>query len=151
MQGIGKPVVVLDFGAQYSKLIARRVREANVYSLIVPYNISADELRAMEPEGIILSGGPSSVHAEGSPKPDAAIFEMGLPILGICYGAQLLADMLGGRVEPADEREYGIAHLEHQDTTGFLDGIAGLSASVMGAYYVFVKYASLRERWEVRA
>ncbi len=123
MEQIARPIVVLDFGAQYSKLIARRVREANVYSLIVPYTISADELKAMDPVGIIFSGGPSSVHNEGAPKPDPALFQLGLPILGICYGVQLFADMLGGCVEHAEEREYGIAHLTHQDTTGFLSGV----------------------------
>ncbi len=123
MQGVGKPVVVLDFGAQYSKLIARRVREANVYSLILPYSISAEDLKAHDPSGIIFSGGPASVHAAGAPKPDPAIFELGVPILGICYGVQLLADMLGGKVEAANEREYGIAHLTHDDPTGFLADI----------------------------
>jgi len=123
MQGVGRPVVVLDFGAQYSKLIARRIREANVYSLILPYNIPMGELMACEPAGIIFSGGPASVHAPGAPKPDPAVFDLGVPILGICYGVQLLADMLGGKVEAADEREYGIAHLTHDDPTGFLADI----------------------------
>ena len=123
MQNAHRPVVVLDFGAQYSKLIARRVREANVYSLIVPFNISADELKAMDPAAIIFSGGPSSVHATGSPMPDMGIFDLGLPILGICYGVQLFAHLLGGKVERATEREYGLAHLSHVDTTGFFDGV----------------------------
>lgn len=123
MQGVGKTIVVLDFGAQYSKLIARRIREANVYSVILPFSVSMEELKAHNPAGIIFSGGPASVHAEGAPKPDAAVFELGVPILGICYGVQLLADMLGGKVEAADEREYGIAHLTHHDPTGFLADI----------------------------
>lgn len=113
MQGIRNPIVVLDFGAQYSKLIARRVRELNVYSVIAPYNLSADKLREMKPAGIIMSGGPASVHQENSPKPDPEIFTLGVPILGICYGTQLFAYMLGGDVARADVREYGIAHLEH--------------------------------------
>jgi GMP synthase (glutamine-hydrolysing) len=120
MQGVGKTIVVLDFGAQYSKLIARRVREANVYSVILPFTVSAEELKSHDPAGIIFSGGPASVHAEGAPKPDSALFDLGVPILGICYGVQLLADLLGGKVEAADEREYGIAHLTHDDPTGFL-------------------------------
>jgi len=120
---MGRPVVVLDFGAQYSKLIARRVREANVYSLIVPYNAPLDDLRALNPAGIIFSGGPASVHAPGAPMPDPGVFDMGIPILGICYGVQLFAHMLGGKVERSDRREYGIAHLENSDTSGFLDGI----------------------------
>ena len=123
MEHTGKTIVVLDFGAQYSKLIARRVREAKVYSLIVPYNTPMDKLAAMKPAGIIFSGGPSSVHQEGSPKPDPRVFEMGVPILGICYGVQLFADMLGGKVERAPEREYGIAHLEHEDATGIFAGV----------------------------
>lgn len=123
MQGIEKPIIVLDFGAQYSKLIARRVREASVFSLIMPFNVTIDELKKLNPAGIIFSGGPSSVHAEGSPIPCADIFELGIPILGICYGVQLQAHMLGGKVESTSKREYGIAHLEHNDTTGFLDGI----------------------------
>lgn len=117
------PIIVLDFGAQYSKLIARRVREAKVFSLILPYTATAEELKSYDPAGIIFSGGPESVHAEGSPIPDAGIYDLGVPILGICYGAQLFAHMLGGKVEPTDKREYGIAHLEHTDGTGFLDGV----------------------------
>lgn len=97
MEGIGRPIIVLDFGAQYSKLIARRVREAKVYSLILPYNATVDQIRQHNPAGIIFSGGPASVHVAGAPKPDPAVFELGLPILGICYGVQLFADMLGGR------------------------------------------------------
>jgi len=124
MQGIRKPIVVLDFGAQYSKLIARRVRELNVYSTIVRYNITATELRDMMPAGVIMSGGPASVHQEGSPKPDPGIFDLGIPVLGICYGTQLFAHMLGGKVTRADRREYGIAHLEQNDTTGLLAGMS---------------------------
>ena len=123
MQGIGRPIVVLDFGAQYSKLIARRVRETNVFSLIVPYSVPLEDLEALDPAGIIFSGGPASVHAPGAPQPDPAVFKLGVPILGICYGVQLFAHMLGGKVERSDRREYGIANLEHQDGTGFLDGV----------------------------
>ena len=123
MQGKSNLVVVLDFGAQYSKLIARRVREANVFSLILPYNATAAQIKALNPAGIIFSGGPSSVHAEGSPLPDPEVFQIGIPILGICYGVQLFAHMLGGKVERSERREYGIAHLEHGDTTGFFDGV----------------------------
>ncbi|MDQ1257060.1 MAG: hypothetical protein QG656_1661 [Candidatus Hydrogenedentes bacterium] len=123
MQGSKRPIVVLDFGAQYSKLIARRVRAANVFSLIVPYDYPLDKLRALDPAGIIFSGGPASVHAVGSPMPDPEVYNLGVPILGICYGVQLFAHMLGGKVERSDRREYGIAHLEHNDNTGFLDGV----------------------------
>lgn len=123
IQSHERPIIVLDFGAQYSKLIARRIREAQVFSLIEPYNTPIDKLRAHRPAGIIFSGGPMSVHVDGAPKPDPEVFNLGVPILGICYGTQLFADMLGGKVERAQKREYGIAHLEHNDTTGFLAGI----------------------------
>jgi GMP synthase (glutamine-hydrolysing) len=122
-----RPVVVLDFGAQYSKLIARRVREANVFSLIEPFNVDVEKLRAMNPAGIIFSGGPASVHAEGAPLADPAVFDLGVPILGICYGCQLMAQHFGGKVERATKREYGIAHLELFDGTGFLDGIDAMT------------------------
>ncbi len=111
MEAERNPVVVLDFGAQYSKLIARRVRESRVFSLILPYNTPLEELRALEPGAIIFSGGPASVHAEGAPMPEPGVFGLGVPILGICYGVQLFAHMLGGRVRRSDKREYGIAHL----------------------------------------
>ena len=123
MDNTGRPIVVLDFGAQYSKLIARRVREAKVFSLIEPYNVPTAKLRALNPAGIIFSGGPASVHAPGAPLPDPEVFKLGVPILGICYGVQLMAQMLGGKVERASEREYGIAWLEHGDGTGLLDGV----------------------------
>ncbi len=114
------PVVVLDFGAQYSKLIARRVRDAGIFSLILPYNVSAEEVKAMEPSGIIFSGGPASVHADEAPLCDQALFDLDIPILGICYGAQLMAQQLGGTVERATKREYGIAHLDHTDGSRLL-------------------------------
>ena len=111
MEAEQHPVVVLDFGAQYSKLIARRVRESRVFSLIVPYDTPLDALRRLEHGAIIFSGGPASVHAPGAPMPDPGVFELGVPILGICYGVQLFAHMLGGKVRRSDKREYGIAHL----------------------------------------
>jgi GMP synthase (glutamine-hydrolysing) len=102
-----KPVLVVDFGAQYAQLIARRVREANVYSEIVPHTITADEIRAMDPAGIVLSGGPSSVYEEGAPALDPGILELGVPVMGICYGFQIMAQQLGGEVAPTGGREYG--------------------------------------------
>ncbi|MGA1532444.1 MAG: glutamine-hydrolyzing GMP synthase [Aquiluna sp.] len=107
-----KPVLVVDFGAQYAQLIARRVREANVYSEIVPHNISADEVAEKAPAAIILSGGPSSVYEENSPSLDAKILELGIPVLGICYGFQVLAQALGGRVDKTGKREYGATDLK---------------------------------------
>jgi len=94
-----QPVLVVDFGAQYAQLIARRVREANVYSEIVPHTISADEVAAKNPVGIVLSGGPSSVYEAGSPTLDPAILQLGIPTLGICYGFQVMAQQLGGEVK----------------------------------------------------
>ena len=106
-------VLVVDFGAQYSQLIARRVREANVYSEIVPHTVSAAEVAARKPAAIILSGGPKSVHVEGAPELDPGVFELGVPILGICYGSQLIAQQLGGTVARGGSGEYGrtVMHL----------------------------------------
>ena len=101
------PVLVVDFGAQYAQLIARRVREANVYSEIVPHTMSVADMLAKEPAAIILSGGPSSVYEEGAPSVDPAIFEVGVPVLGICYGFQTMAHALGGTVGRTGTREYG--------------------------------------------
>ena len=104
-------VPVLDFGSQYTQLIARRVREKGVFSELVRPDISADELRKLKAKGLILSGGPSSVYEPGAPKCDPKIFDLGIPILGICYGMQLGAQVLGGQVKPAKAREYGRAKL----------------------------------------
>src|SRR5437016_2924511 len=102
-----RPVLVLDFGAQYAQLIARRVREAHVYSEIVPFDEPLDAIAARRPAGLILSGGPASVYAEGAPLTDPTLFELGIPILGICYGHQVLAKELGGTVERTGTREFG--------------------------------------------
>ena len=99
-------VLVVDFGAQYAQLIARRVREANVYSEIVPHDVTAAEIAAKSPAGIIFSGGPASVHIDGAPSIDPGVYDLGVPILGICYGAQLLARDLGGEVSRTDRGEY---------------------------------------------
>jgi GMP synthase (glutamine-hydrolysing) len=105
-------VVVLDFGSQYSHLIARRVRELGVYSELLPCQVPLERLRALRPRGIILSGGPDSVDSEGAPRLDPALFALGIPVLGICYGMQLMAYLLKGRVERAPEREFGPSELE---------------------------------------
>jgi GMP synthase (glutamine-hydrolysing) len=102
-----RPVLVVDFGAQYAQLIARRVREANVYSQIVPHTITADEVAKLNPSGIVLSGGPSSVYEAGSPSLDPGILKLGVPTLGICYGFQVMAQQLGGEVANTGLREYG--------------------------------------------
>jgi GMP synthase (glutamine-hydrolysing) len=121
-------VLVLDFGSQYAQLIARRVREARVYSELVPGNISAEEIRRRAPRGLIFSGGPASVYEQGAPHPDPAIYDLGLPILGICYGMQLLAHDLGGVVEPASRREYGAAQLDIDEPAGIFEGIPSETA-----------------------
>lgn len=105
-------VVVLDFGGQYNQLIARRIRDLGVYSELLPYNVSLDRLKALAPKGIVFSGGPSSVYAEGAPHVDPAIYDLGIPVLGICYGMQLMAFQLNGKVERAAKREYGKADVE---------------------------------------
>ncbi|MCK4324941.1 MAG: gamma-glutamyl-gamma-aminobutyrate hydrolase family protein, partial [Armatimonadetes bacterium] len=105
-------VLVVDFGAQYVQLIVRRVREQHVYSEMRPAATPVEELVAEQPKGIILSGGPSSVYAEGAPRIDPKIFEAGIPILGICYGHQLMAHLLGGEVVPGSQREYGHTGVE---------------------------------------
>ncbi|MGI6110010.1 MAG: glutamine-hydrolyzing GMP synthase [Eubacteriaceae bacterium] len=105
-------IVIVDFGAQYNQLIARRVRENKVYSQVVPYDVSVDQIREINPIGIIFTGGPSSTHEEGAPQVDPAIYELGIPILGICYGAQLMAEQLGGNTDSAEIREYGKKELD---------------------------------------
>jgi GMP synthase (glutamine-hydrolysing) len=107
LAGTSRPVLVVDFGAQYAQLIARRVREASVYSEIVAHSITAAEVTEKNPIGIVLSGGPSSVYAEGAPAFDSAIFDLGIPVLGICYGFQVMATALGGEVAHTGQREYG--------------------------------------------
>ncbi len=109
-------IVILDFGSQYTQVIARRVRECNVYSVIVRYDTPAAEIAKMQPRGIILSGGPSSVYAPDAPLPDPGVFKLGLPVLGICYGLQLLGHFLGGKVEPGLKREYGKGQLTVKDS-----------------------------------
>jgi GMP synthase (glutamine-hydrolysing) len=104
-------IIVLDFGSQYTQLIARRLRELSVHSEIWPPDVPAEKIRARRPVGIILSGGPKSVSDPGAPKCDPALFDLGSPVLGICYGMQLMADSLGGRVEPAPQREFGHANV----------------------------------------
>lgn len=108
-------IVVLDFGSQYSHLICRRIREANVYCELLPFNTPAKVIKELNPKGIIFSGGPASVYAKDAPKPDRQIFQMGKPILGICYGHQILVDNFGGKVKRANNREYGRARLVIED------------------------------------
>jgi GMP synthase (glutamine-hydrolysing) len=114
-------IVVLDFGAQYSQLIARRIREQKVFSVVLPFNASVEEIRSYSPVGIILSGGPSSVYDIDAPLADKSVFDLGIPVLGICYGLQFMVYALGGKVRPAAKREYGHAkvEIEHSDSQLF--------------------------------
>ncbi len=114
-------VIVIDFGAQYNQLIARRVRETQVFSELLPFDTPVEEIRRRQPQAIILSGGPASVYDPCAPQPDPALFDLGVPILGICYGMQLMAHMLGGTVRRAERREYGPAELKLAAGTG-MDG-----------------------------
>ncbi len=116
-------VLVVDFGAQYAQLIARRVREAHVYSEIVPRTMPLSEMLARKPAGIILSGGPASVHVPGAPSIDEALYDSGVPVLGICYGAQLIAQQLGGEVARTDVAEYGRTALEVTGSSGLFAGL----------------------------
>ena len=124
-------IIILDFGGQYTQLIARRVRECHVYSQVVPWSVSSDEIRAQQPAGIILSGGPASVNDPSAPRCDPAIYALGVPVLGICYGMQLTAHLLGGAVERAAEREYGRVTVRMKDRSGLLSGLSGESACWM--------------------
>ncbi|MCI0621164.1 MAG: glutamine-hydrolyzing GMP synthase [Acidobacteria bacterium] len=116
-------IVLLDFGAQYTQLIARRVREAHVYCEILPFNTPLVDILKRQPKGIILSGGPASVYGDGAPHSDSGLWNTTVPVLGICYGFQLLAHQLGGRVEHAEKREYGLAALELRRPSLLFDGV----------------------------
>ena len=116
-------ILIVDFGSQVTQLIARRVREAGVYSEIVPFQSVAKALDWPDLKGIILSGGPASVHEAASPSADPAIFKRGVPVLGICYGEQTMCDVLGGKVEPSDHREFGRAFLDIQSHSALFDGV----------------------------
>ncbi len=118
-----RPVIVIDFGAQYAQLIARRVREAHVYSEIMPHTASVAEVLARDPQAIILSGGPQSVYASGAPQVDPALFSAGVPVFGICYGFQAMAQALGGVVRRTDTSEFGRTHLEVDEPSPLLAGI----------------------------
>ncbi len=116
-------IIILDFGSQTTQLIARRIREQKVYSEIHPFNISIEKIKELKPTGIVLSGGPCSVYDEDAPHSDPAVFELGVPVLGICYGAQLMMQQLGGRVEKAEKREFGKADLAIEYTDGLFAGL----------------------------
>jgi GMP synthase (glutamine-hydrolysing) len=121
-------IVILDFGAQYSQLIARRIREQNVFSVVLPCTASLEEIKGYQPKGIILSGGPSSVYDKDAPPADPGVLSLGVPVLGICYGLQFMAHALGGKVRPADKREYGHATVEVLDGSRLFRGLPKLLA-----------------------
>lgn len=130
-------VLVLDFGGQYNQLIARRVREANVYCEVLPYNTPIERIRELEPKGIIFTGGPATVLDPNAPVCDAEIFGLGIPVLGICYGMQLMSKLLGGEVERADSREYGKMDIELQTESALFKGIEECTTCWMShTYYV---------------
>ncbi|MEL6326655.1 MAG: glutamine-hydrolyzing GMP synthase, partial [Cyanobacteria bacterium J06626_23] len=124
-------LVILDFGSQYSELIARRIRETQVYSEVLSYRTSVEQLKQLSPKGIILSGGPNSVYDDYAPQCDPAIFELGIPVLGVCYGMQLMVQQLGGQVERAERGEYGKASLLIDDPTDLLTNVEEASTMWM--------------------
>ena len=123
-------VLIVDFGGQYKELIARRVRECGVLSLIVPHTKSAEEIAAMKPIGLIFTGGPQSAYAPDAPRCEDALLNLGVPVLGICYGMQLMCHMLGGEVSPCESSEYGAVKARLDDCELF-DGCSGESAVLM--------------------
>ncbi len=119
-------IAILDFGSQYTQVIARRVRECQVYSQIVRFDAPASDIQALSPNGIILSGGPASVYADGAPLPDPAIFDLGVPVLGICYGMQLMGLQLSGKVEHSERREYGPGQMRIRSESALFKGLGDL-------------------------
>lgn len=124
-------ILILDFGGQYNQLIARRVRECNVYSEVVPFDISIEKIKEKNPKGIIFTGGPANVYLEDSPKCDPEIFNLGIPILGICYGMQLMMSNLGGNVARADKREYGTMDVNIDNTSALFQGFGSVNGFLM--------------------
>src|SRR5215213_5244191 len=116
-------VLIFDFGAQYAQLIARRVRDLNVFCQVVRHDLTAARVAELNPKGIILSGGPASVYEPGAPKCDPGIFDLGVPVLGICYGMQLACQVLGGEVKPAASREFGRAVCHIHEAAGLFEGV----------------------------
>ena len=121
---VTQSIVILDFGAQYTQLIARRIREQNVFSVVLPCTASLKEVRSYNPVGIVLSGAPWSVYDKDAPPADVHVFDMGVPVLGICYGLQFMVHTLGGKVRPADKREYGRAEVDIVSDSLLFQGLA---------------------------
>src|SRR5713101_1094533 len=125
-------IVILDFGSQYTQLIARRIREQEVFSAVLPCTAKLEEVQRYDPVGVVLSGGPNSVYDPSAPVCDPGVLELGLPVLGICYGMQWIAHALGGRVERAERREYGPAQLELVSENGKQGAESGASPAPTG-------------------
>ena len=153
-------IVILDFGSQFTQLIARRIREMNVYCEIHPFNTPLDKIRSVKPVGIILSGGPSSVYDDKAPLPDVALFEMKLPVLGICYGMQVMAHYLGGKVDKAAHREYGRAEIRISDHNDLFKGFPSATTvwqshgdlgfgaiPSRAAYLAAISFSRIRTKW----
>ena len=141
-------IIILDFGSQYNQLIGRRIREMEVYSEIVPFNTPLSEILEKKPKGIILSGGPSSVNAENAHLVEKELYEQRIPVLGICYGMQLTAHLLGGKVAKGEKGEYGKAHLEIVKENELLKGVYQNSIVWMSH---FDEVAELPEGFELNA
>ena len=131
-------ILIIDFYGQYNQLIARRVRECNVYSEILPFNTSIEKIKSKNPKGIIFTGGPASVFEENAPKCDKEIFNLGVPILGICYGMQLMTHMLGGVVQKADKREYGVTNVNIKNNSKLFSGFEGNTNDCLMSHTDFV-------------
>jgi GMP synthase (glutamine-hydrolysing) len=121
-------VLVLDFGSQYTQLIARRIRELNVFSVILPWDVSTEKIKSLSPKGVILSGGPESVTASNTPRIPEIIFELGVPVLGICYGMQTLAEQFGGQVSSSKNKEFGHAQIFLEKSSLLFDGFSSGSS-----------------------
>src|ERR1700733_5289136 len=121
---LNESMVILDFGAQYTQLIARRIREQNVFSVVLPCTAALNEVKSHAPAGIVLSGAPWSVYDKDAPPADKRIFDLGVPVLGICYGLQFMVHTLGGKVRPADKREYGHAEIEIVAESALFQGLS---------------------------
>jgi len=141
-------IIILDFGSQYNQLIGRRIREMGVYSEILPFNTPLQDIIAKQPKGIILSGGPSSVNAENAHLVEKALYEQGVPVLGICYGMQMTAHLLGGKVNKGEKGEYGKANLEIVKESSLLKGVTQNSVVWMSH---FDEVGELPEGFELNA
>ena len=136
-------VIVIDFGGQYNQLVARRVRECNVYCEIYSYKTPLEQIKEMKPKGIILTGGPNSCYEEGAPSCTRELFEMGIPVLGLCYGAQLMQHVLGGKVEKAPVREYGKTEVFVDKSSARFDCVSDNTIYCM-CLFVYISFAPPR-------